>query len=218
MRIGIRLTKEGDTMIQGVSNSSYTTPTTTAAAANAATSGTVESKTDDTAAVYEKSTDTAGTTTAKKNDNSAIVAKLKADADANVASLKSLVEKLFTKQGQTFAWANASNEDIMNDSSFWNAIRNGDFEVDAETAAQAQADIAEDGYWGVNQTSDRMVDFAKALTGGDSSKIETMRDAIKKGFEEAKKLWGGELPEISQKTYDATMEKLDKWAEEGNKQ
>ena len=102
----------------------------------------------------------------------------------------------------------------MNDSSFWNAIRTGNFEADAETIAQAQADIAEDGYWGVEQTSDRMVDFAKALTGGDSSKIEEMRDAIKQGFEEAKKLWGGELPEISQKTYEATMEKLDKWAEE----
>ena len=64
----------------------------------------------------------------------------------------------------------------------------------------------------MNQTSDRLVDFAKALTGGDSSKIESMRSAIKKGFEEAKKLWGGELPEISQKTYDATMKKLDEWA------
>ena len=29
---------------------------------------------------------------------------------------------------------------------------------------------------------------------------------------EIEKLWGGELPEISQKTYDATMKKLDEWA------
>ena len=80
--------------------------------------------------------------------------------------------------------------------------------------AQAQADIAEDGYWGVNQTSDRIVDFAKALTGGDPNKIEEMREAFKKGFKQAEEKWGGELPEISQKTYDAVLEKFDAWAAE----
>lgn len=197
-------------MIQGVSNTTYTTTTAEKTAVTAAGTAT---QTDDTAAVYEKST-TTSKTNSTSSDRSAIVAQLKADQEARLNSLKSLVEKVITKQGQTFAWANASNEDLLNDSSFWNAIRTGNFTVDAETAAQAQADIADDGYWGVAQTSDRLVDFAKALTGGDSSKIESMRDAIKQGFEEAKKLWGGELPEISQKTYDATMEKLDAWANE----
>lgn len=199
-------------MINGVSGSTYTTATAAAANTTATAAAAAEKKADDTAAVYEKSNESAKTS--GKQDNSAIVAKLKADADARMSSLKSLVEKLFTKQGQTFAWANATNTDLMNDSSFWNAIRTGEYQVDEETAAQAQKDISEDGYWGVKQTSDRMVDFAKALTGGDSSQIEKMRSAIKKGFEEAKKLWGGELPEISQKTYDATMKKLDQWAEE----
>ena len=199
-------------MINGVSGSTYTTATAAAANTTATAAAAAEKKADDTAAVYEKSNESAKTS--GKQDNSAIVAKLKADADARMSSLKSLVEKLFTKQGQTFAGANATNTDLMNDSSFWNAIRTGEYQVDEETAAQAQKDISEDGYWGVKQTSDRMVDFAKALTGGDSSQIEKMRSAIKKGFEEAKKLWGGELPEISQKTYDATMEKLDQWAEE----
>ncbi len=196
-------------MIQGVSNTTYTPATADKTAATAA--NTAAAKTDDTAAVYEKST-TTSSGKAKSTDRSAIIAQLKADQESRLNSLKSLVEKVITKQGQTFAWANSSNEDLLNDSSFWNAIRTGNFTVDAETAAQAQADIADDGYWGVNQTSDRLVDFAKALTGGDSSKIESMRSAIKKGFEEAKKLWGGELPEISQKTYDATMKKLDEWA------
>lgn len=198
-------------MINGVSNSTYTTAAT-ATTSTATQTEAVETKTDDTAAVYEKGTETTSTSTTKSKDNSAIVAKLKADQEARLSSLKSLVEKVLTKQGQTYAWANPS--DIMNDSSFWNTIRTGNFTVDPETAAQAQADIADDGYWGVNQTSDRLVDFAKALTGGDSSKIEEMRKAIDKGFEAAKKLWGGELPEISQKTYDATMEKLDQWAKE----
>lgn len=202
-------------MIQGVTGSAYAANTTTS---NTKPAATTEVSKEEAAAIYEKSGEVStSSTTVKatdKKDNSAIVAKLKADADARLSSLKGLVEKLFTKQSKTFAWANSTNTDLMNDSSFWNAIRTGDFTVDEATAAQAREDISENGYWGVAQTSDRLVDFAKALTGGDTSKVEQMRDAIKEGFEEAKKLWGGELPEISQRTYDATMEKLDKWAKE----
>ena len=39
--------------------------------------------------------------------------------------------------------------------------------------------------------------------------MEKMRDAVTKGFKEATKAWGKELPEISQKTYDAVMKKFD---------
>ena len=54
--------------------------------------------------------------------------------------LRDLVQKLICKQGGVYADAN----DI------WNALREGKVEVDPETKAQAQADIAEDGYWGDN--------------------------------------------------------------------
>ena len=96
----------------------------------------------------------------------------------------------------------------------WRFLASGKFEVDEATKLQAQKDIAEDGYWGVNQTSDRIIDFAKALTGGDPSKIEDMREAFKKGYKQAEKTWGGELPEISKQTYDAVLAKFDKMAEE----
>jgi hypothetical protein len=36
---------------------------------------------------------------------------------------------------------------------------------------------------------------------------------VDKGFNEALEAFGGTLPEISYKTYDAVMEKLDAWAE-----
>ena len=42
-----------------------------------------------------------------------------------------------------------------------------------------------------------------------------MREAFRKGYEEAEKAWGGSLPELSQKTYDATMKLFDDWANEG---
>ena len=155
--------------------------------------------------VYEPSNE-ATTDSAKKTytPNTQLINQLKADAEARTAQLKSLVEKLISGQGNAIGKA----DDI------WSFLRSGDFTVDAATKAQAEADIAEDGYWGVEQTSDRILDFAKALTGGDPDKIEEMRDAFKKGFEQATKTWGDKLPDISQKTYDATMKKFDDWAAE----
>lgn len=159
---------------------------------------------DESGVIYEASGETAETTksTKKYQQNTELIAKLKADADARTSQLKSLVEKLMMGQGNAIGTAD----------DMWSFLRTGNFTVDAETKAQAQADIAEDGYWGVNQTSDRILDFAKAICGGDPDKIEEMRDAFEKGFKQAEKTWGGKLPEISQKTYDATLKKFDDWA------
>ena len=136
--------------------------------------------------------------------NPELVSKLKAEVENRTAQLQSLVEKMLTQQSNAFGKAN----DI------WSVLRSGEFTVDPETKAQAQADIAEDGYFGVKQTSERILDFASALTGGDPAQLEKMRDAFKKGYEQAEKTWGGTLPEISQKTYDAVMEGFDKLAKE----
>ncbi|WP_296455367.1 hypothetical protein [uncultured Acetatifactor sp.] len=157
--------------------------------------------------VYEQSgaKDNVGKTTYKPDTN--LINKMKADADARTAQLRSLVEKMMTGQATAYGKAN----DI------WSFLRSGNYTVDPATKAQAQADIAEDGYWGVNQTSDRIIDFAKALTGGDPDKIEDMRAAFEKGFKKAGKTWGGDLPDISQRTYDAVMEKFDQMAEEAKK-
>ena len=159
--------------------------------------------TEDTGVIYEHSTDTNTSSTKKTyKPDAALINKLKADADARTSQLRSLVEQMMGKQATTYGNAN----DI------WSFLRSGNYTVDPATKAQAQADIAEDGYWGVGQTSDRIIQFATALTGGDPDKIEAMRDAFKKGYAQAEKTWGGSLPEISQKTYDAVMEKFDKLA------
>lgn len=158
---------------------------------------------EDTGVIYEHST-AAKTSSTKKTytPDTNLVNKLKADAENRASQLRSLVEQIMGKQANTYGNAN----DI------WSFLRSGNFTVDPATKAQAQADIAEDGYWGVNQTSDRIIQFANALTGGDPDKIESMREAFKKGYAQAEKTWGGSLPEISQKTYDAVMEKFDKLA------
>lgn len=164
--------------------------------------------TNESGVVYEPSKQTAS---AKKTytPNTAVINQLKADAEARTAQLRSLVEKLMAGQGNAIGTAD--------DTSIWSFLRTGNFTVDAATRAQAQADIAEDGYWGVEQTSSRILDFAKALTGGDPDKIEEMREAFEKGFKQATEAWGDKLPDISQKTYDATMKKFDDWAAEAQK-
>jgi hypothetical protein len=154
----------------------------------------------DTAAVYEKSETSAEPKKIYKRDNET-VKRLLAEAEERSKNLRNLVEKMLLKQGQTFN----SSTDI------YELLREGKVEVDAETKAQAEKDIEVDGYWGVDQTSERLVSFAKALTGGDPAKADEMIAAVKKGFEKATKTWGGELPGICKDTMDAAISKLEKW-------
>ncbi len=156
-------------------------------------------KVNEAAAVYESSANKPAYTS-KKVANPEVANQIKAANDARVAQLENIVHKLISGQGDAYGKAN----------NIWQFLASGNFTVDPATKAQAQADIAEDGYWGVNATSDRIVDFAVALAGDDPEKLEEMRAAFQKGFDKAAKTWGGELPDISQRTYDAVMGKFDK--------
>ena len=191
--------------VGAVNNSSYYTPASSSSKKSAETDNTkksTESTQKNEGVVYEKSSSTKSSNYVK--DNTAIVNKLKADAEARISQMRDLVSQMMSQQGSTIGKAD----------SMWRFLANGNFTVSADVKAQAQKDIADDGYWGVEQTSDRIIDFATALTGGDPSKIEEMREAFKKGYKQAEKTWGGKLPDISQRTYDAVMEKFDKMAEE----
>ena len=86
------------------------------------------------------------------------------------------------------------------------------------TPAEAQELISEDGYFGVEQTSDRIVDFAISAFGNDPARLDEMKAAIEDGFQQAASAFGGELPEISHQTYEAIMGKLDAFAEGGKEE
>lgn len=161
---------------------------------------------DETAVVYEKTQKPTDSVTVKNNtfDREAIIAQMKADTEARMNQLTGIVQQMMTQQGKTIGLAD----------DMWKFLAKGDFEVSADVKAQAQADIAEDGYWGVEQTSQRILDFAKALSGGDADKADELFKAFKKGFEQATGTWGKELPEISQNTYKAVEEKFEAWKEE----
>ena len=70
-------------------------------------------------------------------------------------------------------------------------------------------DLLED-YFSPEKTAERILNFAKSISGGDPSKIELLRSAVKEGFEEAEKILG-ELSEISKKTYELVMKGFDEW-------
>ncbi|MBR1470615.1 MAG: hypothetical protein IJ600_03115 [Lachnospiraceae bacterium] len=156
---------------------------------------------------YERSTDAASEKTAAESKKTyrqdpKLIAQLKADAEAHTQQLQNIVNQLFSQQGKTFSLANGTNlKDVF-----------ANLEVDPATREQAQKDIAEDGYWGVKQTSERIFDFAKALSGGDPDKMEEMRKAFEKGFKQATSAWGDDLPDISQKTYGAVQSLFDDYA------
>ena len=189
--------------VNGINEVTYSQTTQSTDTQKTVADKTVSQK-EETAAVYEGSKDTQKTTYYTKD--TAVIDKLKADADARNAQLRSLVEKMITKQGQTIG-----NADDM-----WKFLASGKYEVDPAVKAQAQEDISEDGYWGVEQTSERIISFAKGLCSGDPNAIDQLQEAFEKGFKEATKSWGKELPEISQKTYDAVMEKFEAWRNEAN--
>lgn len=79
------------------------------------------------------------------------------------------------------------------------------------TPEKAQELISDEGYLGVEQTSDRIVQFAISISGNDPDRFEEIKASIDKGYHLASKALGGSLPDISMKTYDAIMEKLDAW-------
>lgn len=134
-------------------------------------------------------------------ERAALVKQLKADQASRQQQLVSLVHNMLNKQTQTYA--NAGNDSI------WRTLAGGNFTVDAATKAQAQSDIAEDGYWGVKQTSQRLFDFASALAGDDVEKMKEMQAAMEKGFKMAAKTWGGSLPGICQDTMAAANKMFD---------
>lgn len=155
----------------------------------------------DTAAVYEKSDSSSSDSVVKgnSNDRSAIVQALKDDAEQRKQQLIDIVRK--SMSGQASTW----NKSQGLKSLFENLT------VDADTIAQAKKDVAKDGYWGADQTSDRILDFAKALSGDDSSKADELLEAFKKGYKQATGAWGDELPSLCKDTYDAVVKKFDEW-------
>lgn len=80
-------------------------------------------------------------------------------------------------------------------------------ELSQEEAAEL---VSEDGFFGIEKTAQRIADFVINGASGDEKLMREGREGIIRGFKEAEQMWGGELPEISQKTIDKALESVDK--------
>ncbi len=140
----------------------------------------------------------------------AALQKAQSLADAHYASMRGMVESLIGgtsgPQGQAF-WATAANKP--------GGVDLNDFQVSDATRAKAQELTAEDGYFGVKKTTDRIMEFAKALAGSGASDatINNLRKGVQAGFDAVAKMYGGfdKLPQLSKDTYDSVMKEFDTW-------
>ncbi|MBP3611485.1 MAG: hypothetical protein J6J42_14270 [Lachnospiraceae bacterium] len=174
-----------------------------------------EKKTTNDALKNEISADTAAAEYTKSEETSldqavkydaVTIEKMKAEAELKTAQLRTLVEKMMLKQGEQFT--------TLSDA--FDMIKEGTLEVDDEVVVEAQKEVSEDGYWGVNQTSERLVSFAKALAGNDPTKADSMIEALQRGFDAATEAWGGELPDLCKQTFEAAQKKLTEWRDSAN--
>ena len=129
----------------------------------------------------------------------AAIDKLKAASEQRYSSLRNMVEQMLKKQGITFKDAFEGGKEVK---------------VDEQTRLEAQASIEDGGEYSIDAVAGRIMDFAKAISGGDKAQIGKLKGAIEEGFAQAKAIFGGTLPDISQKTHDEVMKRMDAWANE----
>lgn len=158
----------------------------------------------ETGVVYEKSSETTSKANYTVNkmseeERAALVDQLKSEQHARQQQLVDIVQKMFNEQATA----------VKNSGSIWEFLASGEYEVDEATKLQAQKDIAEDGYYGIKQTSERLFTFASALAGDDVDKMKEMQAAMEKGFKQATKAWGKELPDICKDTLEAANKLFD---------
>ena len=120
-----------------------------------------------------------------------------------VEAFRRMMETLFNRQAQEqgIALGEWNIEDVL---------------ITDEMRAAAREQVDEGGYFSVENTAARILDFAVAISGGDADRIDVLRGAIEQAFENAERIWGGQLPEISQQTRAAVMEGFDQWQNAGS--
>ncbi|MBU0665470.1 MAG: hypothetical protein KJ990_13125 [Proteobacteria bacterium] len=153
----------------------------------------------------DKTSVASDTVTISQRSETAVTYSKALTMEQNVAGdgfdlLRGLVLNMLKEQGIDFKVATGATTGVQ------------EIDISQLSQEEAQALIADDGYFGVKQTSDRIVNFAISMAGGDPSRLATIKEGVDKGFNEALKAFGGQLPDISYDTYDAVMKKLDDWA------
>jgi hypothetical protein len=122
------------------------------------------------------------------------------ESERKVQAVIDLIRSLVEQQGLDFSKV-ASGEQRLS--------------ADPAAIADAKAAIADGGEFSAEKTAERILSFAKGTIGNDPSKLDSVRAAVEKGFQQAAKMLGGSLPDISQKTLEMVRAQFDLWKNEG---
>lgn len=135
-----------------------------------------------------------------------ILEELRNSEEQRVKAFQETIKSMLAKQGETVNLT----------------FRGMDLHVTQEQSDAAKKSIEAGGEYSVENVTDRIMKMAKALAGDDPTKIDTLRNAVEKGFKGAMGLLGkkslNEMPEITGKTYDSVMKQFDEWKSSYNKE
>lgn len=147
------------------------------------------------------------------------VDKLIAESNSKISAFKEMLQTLLAKQADRNGGV-ISSEKTGFDALLENATVGEDGMVhfnreDVEAAGLGEFD--ENGYWGVEQTAQRIFDMAIAFAGNDEGLLAKMKDSISQAFGEVEELFGGEgkLPDVSYRTRDRINEMFEEYENGG---
>jgi len=112
-------------------------------------------------------------------------------------------------QGAFSKSENNFEQDYKDFQSFLNEVGYNGKPIAELSRDEAAELVSEDGIFGIKQTSERIANFVINGAAGDEDRLRAGREGMLRGFAEAQKMWGGELPEISQKTMAKAIEMVD---------
>ncbi len=149
----------------------------------------------------------------------ATVDKLIAESNSKISAFKEMLQTLLAKQADRNGGVISSEKTGM-EALLENATVGEDGMVhfnreDVEAAGLGEFD--ENGYWGVEQTAQRIFDMAIAFAGNDENLLAKMKDSISQAFGEVEDLFGGEgkLPDVSYRTRDRINEMFEEYENGG---
>ena len=127
----------------------------------------------------------------------------------------------FTMQEQSFSYSSFSFEfqgSLIEDNfqkdyeafqSFLSEIGYGGKPIAELSQDEAAELVSDDGFFGVQNTAERIANFVIMGAGGDGDMLRAGREGMLQGFQEAEAMWGGELPDISQQTMALATQMID---------
>jgi len=153
-----------------------------------------------------------GQTMERNNEKKTQAVSMAAGKNASIQTNKLIIEMQLTIQIESKS--NFGAQSGINMFSELSGIDLSQFQYNGKPITELSQDeakdlISEDGFFGIQQTSLRIFDFAVNMAGDDLEKLQISRDAVLKGFKEAEQLFGGQLPEISHNTMDKVLELID---------